>query len=115
MAQTETDITHLRVELNNARNQISARHAAGLPRREEGRDVGGSGTAGSGRGARAAFRLPGADAGRARFRSRQVEEARVAENDKWIAFYDAQYVLEKARWSVLRLTGDLVPTIEGMP
>jgi hypothetical protein len=45
----------------------------------------------------------------------QVEEARVVENDKWIAFYDAQYVLEKARWTVLRLTGDLVPTIEGMP
>ena len=42
---------------------------------------------------------------------RQVEEARLAENDKWIAFYDAQYVLEKARWNVLRLTGDLVDSV----
>jgi outer membrane protein TolC len=46
---------------------------------------------------------------------RQVEEARVAENGKWIAFYDAQYAVEKARWGVLRLTGELVPAIEGMP
>jgi hypothetical protein len=46
---------------------------------------------------------------------RQVEEARVTENAKWIAFYDAQYAVEKAQWSVLRLTGDLVPAIEGTP
>jgi hypothetical protein len=38
---------------------------------------------------------------------RQVEEARILESDKWIAFYDAQYALEKARWGVLRLTGGL--------
>jgi outer membrane protein len=46
---------------------------------------------------------------------REVEEARIAENGKWIAFYDAQYAMEKAHWGVLRLTGDLVPTIDGMP
>jgi outer membrane protein TolC len=43
---------------------------------------------------------------------RQVEEARVAENDKWMAFYDAQYTMERARWSVLRLTGDLLAAVE---
>ena len=43
---------------------------------------------------------------------RQVEEARVAENDKWMAFYDAQYAMERARWSVLRLTGDLLAAVE---
>jgi hypothetical protein len=32
-----------------------------------------------------------------------------------IAFYDVQYAVEKARWGVLRLTGDPVPAIEGMP
>jgi outer membrane protein TolC len=46
---------------------------------------------------------------------RQVEEARIAESDKWIAFYDAQYTLEKARWGVLRLTGGLVGSIEALP
>jgi hypothetical protein len=41
-----------------------------------------------------------------------VEEARVSENDKWIAFYDAQYSMERARWAVLRLTGDLLAAVE---
>ena len=38
---------------------------------------------------------------------RQLEEARYRENEKWIDFYDAQYALEKARWNLARLTGDL--------
>ena len=46
---------------------------------------------------------------------RQVEESRIAENSKWIAFYDAQYALEKARWNTLRLTGELVGAIAAMP
>lgn len=37
----------------------------------------------------------------------QVEEARFVENEKWIAFYDAQFNMEKARLAVLRETGDL--------
>jgi hypothetical protein len=41
-----------------------------------------------------------------------VEEARMAENDKWMAFYDAQYAMERARWSVLRLTGELLAVVE---
>jgi hypothetical protein len=43
----------------------------------------------------------------------QVEQARIAENDKWIAFYDAQYAVEKARWNVLRLTGALLSAVTG--
>ena len=37
----------------------------------------------------------------------QVEEARFAEDEKWIAFYDAQYAVERARLNVLRETGEL--------
>ncbi|HYA17893.1 MAG TPA: TolC family protein [Bryobacteraceae bacterium] len=37
----------------------------------------------------------------------QVEEARFAENEKWIAFYDAEFGVERARLSVLRQTGEL--------
>jgi len=44
---------------------------------------------------------------------RQVEEARVLENDKWIAFYDAQYGVERARWNLLRLSGGLLAAVEG--
>jgi len=46
---------------------------------------------------------------------REVEQARVVENQKWIAFYDAQYAAEKAQWNVLRLTGGLVAAIEALP
>jgi outer membrane protein len=38
---------------------------------------------------------------------RQVEEARFNENEKWIAFYDAQFNAERARLSVLRQMGEL--------
>jgi outer membrane protein TolC len=41
---------------------------------------------------------------------RQVEEARFSENEKWIAFYDAQFNVEKARLGVLRQTGALTAT-----
>jgi hypothetical protein len=43
---------------------------------------------------------------------RQVEEARIIENDKWIAFYDSQYNIERAKWNTLRLTGDLLAAID---
>jgi len=42
----------------------------------------------------------------------QVEEARFQENEKWIAFYDAQFGMERARLSVLRQTGDLRAAIQ---
>jgi outer membrane protein TolC len=38
---------------------------------------------------------------------RQVEEARFNENEKWIAFYDAQFSSERAHLNVLRQTGEL--------
>ena len=114
MSQTETDITHLRVQLNSARNQISA------DLQQSYRDVKKAELAAEVARldlevAREQLSVNLAQMQEGRLTLRQVEEARVAENDKWIAFYDAQYAVEKARWAVLRLTGDLVPTIEGMP
>jgi hypothetical protein len=38
---------------------------------------------------------------------KQVEDARFAEDEKWIAFYDAQYGAEKARLNLLNRTGQL--------
>jgi outer membrane protein len=114
LAQTQTDITHLRVQLTSARNQISADLQQAF------RDV--KKTEMSAEVARLDLEVAReqlsvnlAQMQEGRLTLRQVEEARVAENGKWIAFYDAQYAVEKARWNVLRLTGELVPTIEGMP
>ena len=114
MSQTDTEIAHLRVQLNSARNQLNAdlqqafrdvrkaEMAAEVARLDL--DV-----------AREQLSVNLAQMQEGRLTLRQVEEARVAENAKWIAFYDAQYVIEKARWSVLRLTGELVPAIEALP
>lgn len=43
---------------------------------------------------------------------RQVEEARFNENEKWIAFYDAQFNAERARFNVLRQTGELTAALK---
>jgi outer membrane protein TolC len=42
----------------------------------------------------------------------QVEESRIAESGKWIAFYDAQYAIERARWNLARQTGGLLAAFE---
>ena len=42
---------------------------------------------------------------------KQVEEARFNEDEKWIAFYDAQFNAEKARLMVLRHTGELAAAL----
>jgi outer membrane protein TolC len=42
---------------------------------------------------------------------RQVEEARYNENEKWIAFYDAQFNAERARLNILRQTGELMAAL----
>jgi outer membrane protein TolC len=114
MSQTEAEISHLRVQLNSARNQINADLQQAF------REVKRAGMAAEVARldlevAREQLSVNLAQMQEGRLSLRQVEEARVAENGKWIAFYDAQYAVEKARWSVLRLTGDLVPAIEAMP
>jgi len=111
IAQAQGDISHLKVDLNNARNRLrsdlqqafrnvhKAETAAEVARLDL--DV-----------AREQLSVYLAQMQEGRATLRQVEEARVAENDKWIAFYDAQYSMERSRWSVLRLTGDLLAAVE---
>lgn len=41
----------------------------------------------------------------------QVDQARTAETGKWIALYEATATAEKARWALLRQTGDLVAAL----
>jgi outer membrane protein len=42
---------------------------------------------------------------------RQVEEARFAEHEKWIALFDSQYALERAQLDLLRQTGELLAVL----
>jgi outer membrane protein TolC len=111
VAQVESDIAHLKVDLNSARNRLrndieqayrnvhKSETAAEVARLDL--EV-----------AREQLSVDLAQMQEGRVTLRQVEEARVAESDKWMAFYDAQYGLERARWSVLRLTGDLLAAVE---
>jgi outer membrane protein TolC len=112
VAQVESDIAHLKIDLNNARNKLrndieqafrnvhKSQTAAEVARLDL--DV-----------AREQLSVDLAQMQEGRVLLRQVEDARVAESDKWMAFYDAQYGLERARLSVLRLTGGLMAAVEG--
>jgi outer membrane protein len=43
---------------------------------------------------------------------RQVEEARLAEDDKWLAFVESTYAIEAARLNLLHETGDLLAALQ---
>jgi outer membrane protein len=111
MAQTQTEVARLRIELNNLRNRISGdlREAFREVRKSESArevarldlDV-----------AREQVSVVLAQVQEGRAGLRQLEEARVTESDKWIGFYDAQYVAERARWAVLRHTGRLQAALQ---
>jgi len=109
-AQAEGDAARLRTEMNVARNRITleTRQAyQSLHRAETAREV-----------ARLdldvireQLSIVLAQLGEGRTSLRQVEEVRIAENEKWIAFYDAEYATQRARWDVLRQTGTLVAAL----
>jgi len=114
VAQTLTDIAHLKIELTNTRNRIAS------DLQQSFRQVKRAETAGDVARldlevAREQLSVDLAQLQEGRLTLRQVEEARIVENQKWIAFYDAQYAVERARWNVLRLTGDLVASLEEPP
>jgi len=114
MAGTAADISHLRAEVSATRNRVStdiqqsfrdvtkADAAAEVARLDL--DV-----------TRDQLSVLLAQMQEGRATLRQVEEARVAENGKWISFYDAQYTSERARWNLARLTGDLVASLVARP
>lgn len=111
MGEVQVEINHLKLELANARNRISA------DLQQSFRDVRKAQTAAEVSRldldvARAQLDVDLAMMQEGRLGLSQVEEARLAEDDKWMAFYDAQYTVEKARWHVLRLSGGLLDAID---
>jgi outer membrane protein TolC len=49
--------------------------------------------------------------GEGRATQQQVDNARLTEQEKWIAFYDAQHAVENARLDLLRQTGTLMAAL----
>jgi outer membrane protein TolC len=113
-AQAEADAAHLRLEMTAARNRIASdvqqalrqarrtKSAAELARLDL--DV-----------AREQLSVNLAQMQEGRLTLREVEQARIVENRKWIAFYDAQYAAEKAQWNVARVTGGMLASVRALP
>lgn len=113
-ARASADVARLKIERDNALNRIRSDIQASF------REVKKAGTAAEVARldlevAREQLSVNLAQMQEGRATLRQVEESRIVENDKWIAFYDAQYGIDRARWNVLRLTGQLTTSIEALP
>jgi outer membrane protein TolC len=111
VGEAESDQKHLQAEMQAARNRISLGvhesylnlHKADVARELAQADLDL---------ARSQLSIVLAQMNEGRASLRQVEEARFAEEEKWIAFYDAQFNTERARLSVLRETGELRAAIQ---
>ena len=109
-AQAQTDIEELRTQMNQTRNRIeleTQRTYQEMQKASSARDV-----------ARldldytreqVSVLLSQLEEGRTT--QQRIDEARLNEQEKWIAFYESQRVLEKARLDVLRQTGTLTAAL----
>ncbi len=110
-AQGEADLMKLRTQYGTLRNQIAAdsrkafrdvqRTAAAREVAKLDLDV-----------AREQLNILMAQHEEGRASIREIESARVQESDKWLAYYQAQNDLERARLSLLRETGTLSAAIK---
>jgi outer membrane protein len=104
--QAETDQQHLRAEVEVARNKIMLdihQSYQEIQKSDMARELAQADLDL----ARAQLSVILAQLNEGRASLRQVEEARFNEDEKWIAFYDAQFNAERARLNVLRQTGEL--------
>ncbi len=109
-AQSDADAAKLRIQMSDTRNRITAdtRQAfREIRKAEAAREVAHLDL----ELAREQLTLNLALMQEGRILMQQVEESRVAESDKWVAFYDAQYTAERARWNLARQTGDLLAVL----
>jgi outer membrane protein TolC len=109
-ASADAEASKLRIELAHTRNQITAdthQRYRELHKAEDRRDVARLDL----EVAREQLSVNLALLQEGRILLSQVEESRIAESGKWIAFYDAQYGVERARWDLARQTGDLLAAL----
>ncbi len=110
-AEADADASKLRIQLANTRNQITAdtrQSYRDLRKAEAQRDVARLDL----EVAREQLSVNLALLQEGRILLSHVEESRIAESGKWIAFYDAQYAVERARWNVAKQTGELLAALQ---
>ena len=110
ISQDDTDIAKIRVEIARTRAKLSAdlEHAfRDVKHAEAVRDV-----------ARADLDLARAQVNvdlaqneEGRLSTAVLEQARAVENEKWLAYYDAQHQADRARLNVLHQTGTLLTAL----
>jgi len=110
ISQDDTDIAKIRVEISKTRAKISAdlQHAfRDVKHAEAVRDV-----------ARAELDLARkqvnvdlAQQEEGRLSTAALEQARAAENEKWLSYYDAQHLADRARLNILHQTGTLLTAL----
>jgi outer membrane protein TolC len=109
-AQAETEAAQLRIQFRNARRRIESdtrRSYEDIQEAEAARDLARLDL----EVARQQVSVLLAQMQEGRAALRQVEGARAAETEKWIAFYDAGTTVEKARLTLLRQTGELLAAL----
>jgi len=110
-AEANAEASKLRIQLANTRNQITAdtrQRYREVREAEAQRDVARLDL----EVAREQLSVNLAQLHEGRVLLSQVEESRIAESSKWIAFYDAQYAVERAHWNLARQTGDLLAALQ---
>jgi outer membrane protein TolC len=109
-SQAQLDILELRAQMNQTRNRIE------LDTQKSYQDLQKAGSAQNVARldldyAREQVSVLLAQLGEGRATQQQVDDARLNEQEKWIAFYEAQHAVEKARLALLRQTGTLLAAL----
>jgi outer membrane protein len=104
--QAETDRTHISAELQSARNTIMLEIHQSYQEIQKA-DIGKQLAQADLDLARSQLSILLEQMNEGRAPLSAVEQARFNEDEKWIAFYDAQFASERARLNVLRQTGEL--------
>ena len=108
--QAEAEQSRLRVEVNNARNRMTheARRAyQQLALARKGQDLAKLTL----ELAREEVNIALAKFGEGKLAAKELEEARVTESERWIAFYDAQHRIERAQVDLLYQAGTLMAAV----
>lgn len=109
--QAEADVAKLRTQVNSTRERIALdtrKNYQDMQRAETARSVSREDL----ELAREQLSVLLAQMNEGKASLRQVEEARSAESERWIAFYEAQNTLEKAQLNLLRQTGTIVAALK---
>jgi outer membrane protein TolC len=109
-AQAQTDILELRTQMGQVRNRIqldTAKSYREIQRAASAQEVARLDLDYT----REQVSVLLAQLGEGRATEQQVDNARLTEQEKWIAFYDAQHAVENARLDVLRQTGTLLAAL----